>query len=144
MTRQTISTGTTGNDATGDSLRAAGTKMNANFSELYTAIGGSDDTLPGNIVLHSNTTVTANGALNLAYSYYILNKATALAITIPNGPVVGTEKTFTNKGVGVATITGNFMGATASVALAQYEGCKIVWDGSEWYVVANQSVLTLA
>ena len=43
MTRQIISTGTTANDGTGDTLRAAGTKINSNFSELYTLLGG--DTL---------------------------------------------------------------------------------------------------
>lgn len=43
MTRQIISTGTTANDGTGDTLRSAGTKINSNFSELYTLLGG--DTL---------------------------------------------------------------------------------------------------
>jgi len=43
MTRQVISTGTAANDGTGDTLRSAGTKINANFSELYTRLGG--DTL---------------------------------------------------------------------------------------------------
>lgn len=144
MTRQNISLGTTGNDGTGESLRSMGTKVNANFTELYTAIGGSADTLPNKIVLHRNTTITANGALSSAFSYYILNKATALAVTLSDGTAVGEEKTFTNKGAGTATITANFMGSTVSIALAQYEGCKVIWDGSEWYVVANQSVTTLA
>ena len=43
MTRQIISTGTSANDGTGDTLRSAGTKINSNFSELYTILGG--DTL---------------------------------------------------------------------------------------------------
>lgn len=43
MTRQIISTGTFANDRTGDTLRSAGTKINSNFSELYTLLGG--DTL---------------------------------------------------------------------------------------------------
>lgn len=40
MARQTINTGTVANDKTGDTLRQAATKMNANFSELYTLLGG--------------------------------------------------------------------------------------------------------
>ena len=36
MARQNIDTGTLGNPATGDTLRTAMTKANANFLELYT------------------------------------------------------------------------------------------------------------
>jgi hypothetical protein len=39
MTKQTINVGTAANDKKGDSLRAAFVKVNANFSELYTALG---------------------------------------------------------------------------------------------------------
>jgi hypothetical protein len=46
MTKQTINVGTTANDKKGDSLRAAFQKVNANFTELYTALGlNSDGTL---------------------------------------------------------------------------------------------------
>ena len=34
MTRQNISTGTSANDGTGDTLRTAGTKINENLTEL--------------------------------------------------------------------------------------------------------------
>lgn len=39
MTKQSINIGTTANDKTGDSLRAAFQKVNANFTELYTSLG---------------------------------------------------------------------------------------------------------
>ena len=42
MARQIINTGTTANDNTGDTLRVAGTKINENFVELYTQLGGGD------------------------------------------------------------------------------------------------------
>ena len=51
MTRQAISIGTTANDGTGDTLRAAGTKINDNFSELYTLLGGNANTLTSQITL---------------------------------------------------------------------------------------------
>ena len=35
MGKQVISTGSSANDGTGDTLRSAGTKINANFTELY-------------------------------------------------------------------------------------------------------------
>lgn len=42
MARQLINTGTTANDNTGDTLRVAGTKINENFAEIYTQLGGGD------------------------------------------------------------------------------------------------------
>lgn len=44
MTKQVINVGTSANDRKGDSLRAAFTKVNANFTELYTALGLATDT----------------------------------------------------------------------------------------------------
>lgn len=44
MTKQVIGLGTIANDHTGDSLRVAATKINTNFTEIYTAIGNG--TLP--------------------------------------------------------------------------------------------------
>jgi len=39
MAKSVINTGTVANDGTGDTLRAAGIKINDNFSEIYTALG---------------------------------------------------------------------------------------------------------
>jgi hypothetical protein len=47
MAKQSINVGTTANDKKGDSLRAAFQKVNANFTELYTALGL--DTAPLNL-----------------------------------------------------------------------------------------------
>lgn len=47
MAKQNINVGTTANDRKGDSLRVAFQKVNANFSELYTALGL--DTAPLNL-----------------------------------------------------------------------------------------------
>ena len=42
MSQQLIAVGTIANDGTGDTLRAAGQKSNANFTELYTALSALD------------------------------------------------------------------------------------------------------
>lgn len=42
MAKQTINTGLSANDRTGDTLRTAGIKINANFTELYDVLGGSN------------------------------------------------------------------------------------------------------
>ena len=45
MAKQNINVGTAANDKKGDSLRAAFQKVNANFTELYTALGLNDNNL---------------------------------------------------------------------------------------------------
>jgi hypothetical protein len=61
MTRLTIDTGTAGNSATGDTLRTAMTKINANFAELAGDLQMTGNTLlsadtNGNIILDPNGT----------------------------------------------------------------------------------------
>jgi hypothetical protein len=62
MAKQNINVGTAANDKKGDSLRAAFQKVNANFTELYTALGlAADTTLNfGNFVFESNTVRLTN------------------------------------------------------------------------------------
>ena len=62
MTRQTINTGDAANDNTGDTLRAAGTKINSNFSEIYTVLGGDANTLTTNMQFGDNSIVAEGGS----------------------------------------------------------------------------------
>ena len=201
MTRQNISTGSSANDGTGDTLRSAGTKINANFTELYTFLGGNASTLSTQVSLEDSSivfegatadgnetrvmaenatadrlvripnasgtlvmdtlsqtitnktlgevsfessTITADGDCSDTATLIICDKGTALAVGLNNGTTTGEYKIFTNKGAGVATITpDNFAGGT-SFALAQNEGATCIWDGSNWFLVGNQSVTTIA
>ena len=206
MTRQNISTGTSANDGTGDTLRAAGTKINANFTELYTLLGGNADTLSsqislgsdgiifegssaddfettlkvdnptlsdktitfpdatGNVILDTATQtitnktlgevyfqsseISADGTASATATHIICNKGTALAVTLGPGSTSGEFKIFTNKGAGTATITpdngGSIFAGGTSFALAQNEGATCIWDGTNWFLVGNQSVTTIA
>ena len=46
MAKEIISTGSAANDGNGDTLRSAGTKINSNFSELYSKLGDGTDLSP--------------------------------------------------------------------------------------------------
>lgn len=201
MTRQNISTGSSANDGTGDTLRSAGTKINANFTELYTFLGGNASTLSTQVSLEDSSivfegatadgnetrvmaenatadrlvripnasgtlvmdtlsqTITnktlgevsfqsaeidADGDCSDTATLIICNKGTALAVGLNNGTTTGEYKIFVNKGAGVATVTPDNFAGNASFALAQNEGATCVWDGSNWFLVGNQSVTTLA
>lgn len=270
MSRQAISTGTSANDGTGDTLRSAGQKINQNFAELYAFLGGGDSSVVssgiyledsalvfegsatddyetrlgvvnptadrqvlipnsnGIIVLDvatqtlTNKTLTSptiqtqiNGAgggeiiklsdagasavneitvhnavsgspvqitatgndpnINMrldakgtgsvrvkklaiapaasmtssgwadsASGYIIFDAGTGIAVSLGNGTTVGETKMFTNKNTGVATVTPTNFAQGTSFALAQYDGCTAIWDGSDWYLVGNQGEITIA
>tara|TARA_B100001057_G_scaffold190156_1_gene190932 strand:+ start:16539 stop:17540 length:1002 start_codon:yes stop_codon:yes gene_type:complete len=61
MAKSVIANGTTANDGTGDTLRSAATKINSNFSEIYTMLGGDSTALTSKISLGDGN-VTFEGA----------------------------------------------------------------------------------
>lgn len=70
MSKQSINLGTIANDGTGDSLRVAGSKVNANANEIYTAIGDGNNLydINGQIATLQSTDVTQNSRLTSAES----------------------------------------------------------------------------
>lgn len=81
MTKQAIGLGTTANDHSGDSLRVAGTKINANFTELYTALG-------------NGTTISISDVVKSGSYNDLTNKP-----TIPNSfNIVSVPSTLTSPG----------------------------------------------
>jgi hypothetical protein len=100
MTKQTINVGTSANDRKGDSLRAAFTKVNNNFTELYTALGLADTTL--NL-----------GAFTFTGSTMSTDDSTAIVIDKPitvNGEITvdGDITPKTNLGASLGTPTKQF------------------------------------
>ena len=201
MTRQNISIGSSANDGTGDTLRAAGTKINDTFREIYNKFGPDSNNLSSQISLEDSavvfegataddhetrlmaenatadrlvripnasgtlvmdtlsqtitnktlsevsfesSTITANGDCSDTTPFIICNKGSALAVGLNDGTTVGEYKIFTNKGAGVATITPDNFAGNTSFALQQNEGAMCIWDGSNWFLVGNQSVAQLA
>jgi len=100
MAKQNINVGTTANDKKGDSLRAAFQKVNANFTELYTALGLTDVTL--NL-----------GAFTFTGSTMSTDDSTAIVIDKPitvNGEITvdGDITPKTNLGASLGTPTKQF------------------------------------
>lgn len=58
MAKQNIDVGSAANDRQGDSIRAAFQKVNANFTELYTALGLDDASLNIGAFEFSGSTIT--------------------------------------------------------------------------------------
>ena len=110
MPRQNIGIGSSANDGNGDTLRQAGTKINANFTEVYSLLGGGTDTLSTQITLE-NDAVTFEGATPNGFETRL--KATDPTkdniITLPDSTGVvtlnNTIQTLTNKTLTAPTIS---------------------------------------
>ena len=113
MTRLTIDTGTAGNSATGDTLRTAMTKINANFAEL-----AGDLQMTGNTLLSADT--NGNIILDPNGTGQVQVNADRLVIT--------TTKTATAIGN-----TGDLAGSISwdatnlYVCTADYDGSTVIW-----------------
>jgi hypothetical protein len=82
MTRQNISTGSTSNDGTGDTLRTAGTKINQNFVEIYHILGGDSDNLSSQISFDSDSLIFTGSSYQTALDF--INPTANRTITIPD------------------------------------------------------------
>jgi hypothetical protein len=121
-------------------LSAIGTDTNINL-QLNSKGTGSVEI---DKAAYSSVEITADGAASTAASFIICNKGSALAVSLADGTTTGEYKIFTNKGAGVATVTPANFAAGTSFALAQNEGAQCVWDGTNWFLIGNQSVTTVA
>lgn len=103
MTRQVINNGTSANDGTGDTLRNAAAKINANFQEIYSFLGSGSGTTLSTQVSLEDSAVVFEGASTDDYEIRLTaSDATAdRIIRLPNADgnvVIDTAtQTLTNK-----------------------------------------------
>ena len=137
MARQTLDIGTNANDGTGDTLRSGGEKINDNFAELYTTLGGNNIASNGiNAAFATQTITAASATVNDSDTLIIFNKGSGtIAATLGDGSTVGQYKIFLNKNSGVATITPTNFGNGTNFALSQYGSSQAIWEGSNWYLI---------
>ena len=102
MTRQNINIGSAANDGTGDTLRSAGLKINQNFQEVYTQLGGDSSTLSTKVNIIDSAVVFEGVSLDSHETKLIAVDPTAdRVISLPDatGAVVldVATQTLTNK-----------------------------------------------
>ena len=107
MTRQAISTGSSANDGTGDTLRSASQKINENFVELYNFLGGDSDTLASKVALTDSAVIFSKG-LGVT-TFNTAGTSAPRTISLPNasGFVVldAATQTLTNKTLTTPTLS---------------------------------------
>ena len=128
-----------GASTTGPTLSATGGGANLNI--IMTPKGTGSIEL--NKAAFSSSTITANGAASTSATLIIGNKGSQLDVSLADGTTVGEYKIFTNKGAGAMHVTPANFAAGTKFELAQNEGATCIWDGSNWFLVGNQSTSTV-
>jgi hypothetical protein len=130
MAKQSINVGTTANDKKGDSLRAAFQKVNANFTELYTALGLTDVTLNLGAFTFTGSTMSTDDSTNI-----VIDKP----ITV-NGEITvdGDITPKTNLGASLGTPTRQFKSLYVSDSTVYFGGIPLsVEAGSNTLKINN-------
>lgn len=99
MARQNVNRGTSANDGTGDTLRVAAGKINDNFVELYTLLGGNSAQITQKVSL-ADAGVTYNGNThNTVLGFIEGSSAHTVTLSAATGTVTLNEatQTLTNK-----------------------------------------------
>lgn len=94
-------------------------------------------------IAYRGQTITADGTVDRTVTFVDINSGIAVAIALPDGVVNYEKKIFANRGAGTATITPTNFAQGTSFDLAQNEGCELIWNGSNWFLTGNQSVVTI-
>ena len=82
MSKSVIGLGGSANDGTGDSLRATGSKINANFTEIYTLVGDGSSLTSDTVTLNTATQTLTNKSLTSPQITTSILPATADGATI--------------------------------------------------------------
>lgn len=116
MTQQIINAGTEANDGLGDSLRSGASKINDNFTELYSQVGLLElrPAIPGQSGNSGKFLTTVNGVLSWATvssvsgsSSYTYTLPTATTTALGGVKVDGTTVAITNQVISVGSIPYN-------------------------------------
>ena len=142
MAKLTINLGTNPNDGTGDNLRGGGTKINANFNEIYSSLGDGDNLINSFTIADSTSTTSTielgetlkfvgGSGINATISGDTLTLETDNTIMTGSGTV-----TMTNKSMALGTNT--LTGTTAQFNTALTDNDFATLAGSE--TLTNKSI----
>ena len=122
MPRQELNIGQAANDGTGDTLREAGRKINANFTELY-------GTLPAQDVDNSGT------AIDLDQPLTIFAGTSAITSTLADGSDVGKSKRLINIGADSCTVTPMTFRNGTTLHLKPNAQVELTWVGTDGWLL---------
>jgi hypothetical protein len=151
MALQGISTGTTPNDGTGDSLLVGAVKVNDNFQEIYNALGNGTNLLTGNpgltvgFITATGASFTGDVSIGGTLTYEDVTNIDSVGLitardgisvlgagitvtgisTFYSSTTIGAASTFTDSGLSVGsavTVTATGVNVTGVVTATTFEG----------------------
>ena len=135
MAKLSINLGTNPNDGTGDNLRGGGTKINANFTEIYNSLGDGSN-LINSFTIADTTSTTSTIALGETLKFIggsgIDATVSGDTVTLATDNTIMTGSgtvTMTNKSMALGTNT--LTGTTAQFNTALTDGDFVTQAGSE-------------
>ena len=158
MAKQSIGLGSSANDGNGDTLRAAGTKINANTDEIYARFGSGTDleaATSANILVGNGTkfaSVATSGDFNIssAGEINVRTSGAVSKITIPSGSApssttnalynIGGSLYFNGSVVG----TGNVTGMTAFSITGDSGSAQSVTQGNTVTIAGGTGITSAA
>ena len=153
MAYQDLNIGSSANDGNGDTLRAGGTKIKANFGEIYARFGsGSSDgatleaATSANLLVGNGTkfaSVTSSGDFNISSAGAINVRTTGAVskITIPSGSAPGsTSNTLYNIG-GALYFNGSVVGSGNVTGMTAF---SVTGDSGSAQSIAQGNTVTIA
>ena len=162
MAYQDLNIGSSANDGNGDTLRAGGTKIKANFGEIYARFGsGSSDgatletATSANLLIGNGTkfaSVASSGDFNISSAGAINVRTTGAVskITIPSGSAPGsTANTLYNIGGalyfnGAVVGSGNVTGMTAFSVTGDSGTAQSISQGNTVTIAGGTGIASVA
>jgi len=149
MAYQSIGLGSSADDGTGDTLRVGGTKVNANFVEVYTLLGTGSALSSGISATSSVITLTAPtisgvvGGTQTSATITTLTSTTVNAgtLALAAGSVTDSSGAISFGNENLVT-TGTFGAGNITVGTITSTGATIVFEGAT--TDSNQTTLTVA
>ena len=120
MAKLTIDTGAAGNPATGDTLRTAMTKVNANFDEVYQLVGDGSTGLITTAITNGDLKLQANGTGAIEIDTLSITNSTISSIAT-NSDITLTPNGTGNIVLDAVTISDNKISTNSSNADLQID-----------------------
>ena len=127
MAKQTVGLGSSANDGTGDTLRSGGTKLNANFDEIYAEFGDGSSLASGNtsgdILVADGTkfaNVTTTGDISITNAGAINLRSNELSISQGDDPGAGNRDDKLYNVGGTLYWDGTAVGVTGGSAISGF------------------------
>jgi hypothetical protein len=120
MAKLTIDTGAAGNPATGDTLRTAMTKVNANFDEVYQLVGDGSTGLITTAITNGDLKLQANGTGAIEIDTLSITNSTITSITT-NSDITLTPNGTGNIVLDAVTVSDNKISTNSSNANLQID-----------------------